>query len=149
MWHDVRQFQIQNSSTGAWTDYRAALMSNNVTVNHNLERKNYTPNWGDNNPLSRVPYDLLPHLITVSGQMQLHNSLSKDCYDAAVTSQDWGDVAINATNSGVQSAGETAKNYLLTARDCMPSTESTNAVDPSAELTFGVTYIARNLDLTI
>jgi|GEM_PF-4644504 len=149
MYHDVRQFQIQDSISGSWTDYRAALMSHQVTVSHNLERKNCTPNYGDNNPLSRVSYDILPHLINVSGQIQLHNSLSKDRYDAAVTSQDWGDLATLATNTGVQSAGETAKYYLLTARDCMPTSESTDGVEASAELQFSVNYVARNLDITL
>ena len=139
-WHDARVANVENSAV-ALVDLRASLMSFEVSIGHNLERKNTRPNWGDNVPLSRTSYALLEHLITVSGTLSLHDRLPASLTRATANAQEWGDFTLGISNVG----GTKAINLVL--NDLMPTELSSQGVEASAQQSHSVSYTARNYTL--
>jgi len=138
-WHDVRAFNITNSA-GVVFDYRRSLMGLNATINYNIERKGERVNWGDNEPLSRTNYELMPHQAMVNGEISLHDRLPLALFTGAVAAQNWGGISIPITD-GVKIANTTIVNPYPTGR-------FQNRGDVAAQLGHRVPFNASNITMS-
>ncbi|BCM88847.1 hypothetical protein IAD21_00689 [Abditibacteriota bacterium] len=146
MWHDVRQFTIEDA-TGSPTSYRRSLMNLSVKVDYGLERKNERPHWGDSEPLSRTSYALLEHHQNISGEIGLHERLPEGLFSAAAQSQDWGDIVIVCSDAHGSVAA--TKGFTLTLAGAFPSDETQGGGESNAEIDHTIPFTADGISVAV
>lgn len=145
MWHDVRSFTLQGAAVGGTpatpVEYRRAVQSLDVAINYNLERKNERPNFGDNVPLSRTSYALLEHHTAVSGTLTLHERANPNLFHGAANSLEWGNMVLYASNADTTGT----QGFTLTILRALPTDESMQGGESSAEIDFSIPFVASNI----
>ena len=142
MWHDVRKFSI-TSQAGVATNYRRSLMNLNAKVDYALEYKNERPDFGDNSPLARTPYELLEHHTTVTGSVGLHERLDEALFTGAKNAQDWQDIIIRCRDAAAN------KGFTLTMADCFPADETQGGGESNSEITHTVPFGADTMEFAL
>ena len=140
-WHDLRAPMLTDSA-GNSINLRRNLMSFSATLTWNLERKANRDNYGDNYPLSRTSFDMLEHIVGVSGELGLHDELPTQYVDSVADALNWGDLTLPMSNF----TGTRAIN--LTLNDLFPSDFTSAGVEPSAQQSHTVPFTGGNYSLT-
>lgn len=147
LWHDAREFVV-TANDNSEVDYRKFISGVSVTVAHNLERKGQRPNWGDNAALSRTCYDIMPHNVVVTGEINLHDRLPEKYFTELVRSEDWGPIVIPISDAAGINGGETAKEMTLTLVNPNPTSRTNRGVESGAQISHSIAFVADNLTLT-
>lgn len=141
-WHDVRDVTL-----GA-TNRRRTFMGGSITVNHNLERKELRPHAGQSDPTSLIPYEIMPHMQTVEGDLTLHAQLAETFYTSGTLPRRWGDLTFGINDEARQADPEDAKYFNLTLENVVPMSRSKGGQEASAEIQYTVPYIADDLTIS-
>lgn len=145
MFHDIKQF-IVTARDASTVDYRSFLMGANLNIAHGLERKGSRPNWGDDEVLSRTCYEIMPHLVTVTGELTLHDRLPEKYFTTAIQSQNWGDIIIPISDStGIDAGAPNTMDLVVTG--AMPTSRTTRGTEAGAQVSHSISIVAD--DLTI
>lgn len=143
MYHDVKSFLLTDRASVTY-QYRKMLTGLTLNVAHNLERKGIRPNFGDDNPLSRTCYEIMPHLVTVTGEINLHDRLPEDFYSIATQSQNWGDIAVGVSDATGIDSGPPNELNLSIVRP-VPVSRTNRGVEAGAQISHSVSFVADNV----
>lgn len=138
-WHNVLTCMING------INYRNSITGASFTLNHGLTRDPVVrPDWGDDEPLSRTSYTLMPHHNVVTGEITFSKKLPASLFTAAINSTDWGTLTFRVSDTHAIATG-TAKDYTLTLTNVRPVIRRQSRVETSTQLMHSVSIIADDM----
>lgn len=129
-------------------DFRAQIMGVNFSLNNNLEGKGVRPDTGDDDPISRTHYAIIPHTQTVSGELIFHGPPSTSLYRALTSSTNWNDIVITCDNTDASTGGSAPNTIIFTIKGGRPITRTQQGVDTNAQMSWRLPFVAADLSIT-
>ncbi|MBW3636355.1 MAG: hypothetical protein KY445_07810 [Armatimonadetes bacterium] len=142
-WHNVTEVNIGPANV------RDVISGITLTVNNNLERKGFRPDYGTASPWSRTTYALLPRQKSYRAELSFHTpDVARYVLGLVASGTATGAFSIVVTDSGSSIQGASARTFTFSAAAGRIATRTRRGGDPAQELTGTVTLILTGVSIT-